>query len=137
MLIGRLSSQIIRYGLVSVINTAFSYGMYALTIFLGVGYQGASLVSLVLGILFSFMTQGTMVFKGVSKMAFIRYLMVWCMLYFANVWLIGFLQQLSINLYVAGAIATMPIALMGYLFMKFFVFRKDKISPVDFCNLHG
>lgn len=124
-----LSLQIIHYGFVAIINTTFSYGVYALVIFLGFSYQIASLVSITLGIFFSFITQGAIVFQGVSVSAFIRYIIAWSLLYLVNIWLIGRLDKISPNLYIAGAIATLPIALIGYLLMKFFVFTRVKNQP--------
>lgn len=123
-----MSCQVIRYGYVGVINTAFSYGVYALVVFIGLGYEIASLVSIIIGIMFSFITQGVVVFKGISFSAFARYVLVWCFLYFVNIGLIGLLQNIPLDLYQAGAVATVPIVLMGYFCMKYFVFRPAKFS---------
>jgi putative flippase GtrA len=118
-----LSYEIICFGFVGAMNTAFSYGVYVLGIFLGFKYQIASLASIILGIAFSFITQGTMVFKGMSAKAFVRYIFAWCILYLLNIWLIGQLQKFFVSLYLAGLLAILPIALMGYFSSKFFVFR--------------
>ena len=126
-----MSSQIIRFGFVAIINTSFSFGVYALAVFLGFSYQIASLISIILGIIFSFMTQGVIVFKGASVAAFVRYIAVWALLYLANIWLIGWAQKINSNLYAAGAVAALPIALMGYLLMKFFVFPPAKMNRTN------
>ncbi len=72
-----LSYQMIRYSFVAIINTIFSYGVYALGVYLAFTYQIASLASVILGIIFSFMTQGALVFRGVSILSFVRYVGVW------------------------------------------------------------
>jgi putative flippase GtrA len=126
-----LPSQMIRYSFVAIINTIFSYGVYALGVYLGFIYQIASLASIILGIIFSFMTQGLLVFKGVSIASFVRYVVVWGALYLVNVWLIGWAQKIFSNLYIAGAVATLPIALMGYLLMKFFVYPPVKMDRTN------
>ena len=56
-----LKLQFVRYVLVGIGNTAFGYGAYAAFLFVGFEYRLASLFALVLGILFSFTTQGKVV----------------------------------------------------------------------------
>ena len=43
--------HVMRFVLVGVLNTAFSYLIYALLLFIGLGYQLANLSALVIGIL--------------------------------------------------------------------------------------
>lgn len=121
-----LSYEFIRYGLVAVLNTTFSYSIYSLLIFLDFRYQIASLVSIVLGILFSFVMQGTLVFKVFSVASFTRFIGVWSGLYLLNVWLIGEIQKFSLNLYFAGALANLPIVIIGYFLVKHFVFSFNR-----------
>jgi len=121
-----LSSEFIRYGCVAMLNTIFSYSTYSLLIFLDFRYQIASLASIVLGILFSFVTQGTLVFKVFSVTSFTRFIGVWSGLYLLNVWLIGEIQKFSLNLYFAGALANLPIALIGYFLVKHLVFSLNR-----------
>lgn len=77
---------------------------------------------------FSFFTQGAIVFNGICGATFIRYIAVWFVLYLLNILLIGLIQKLSLNLYLAGALATLPIGLIGYFFMKYYVFSLTKIN---------
>ena len=80
-----LSLQFIRFLIVGTINTGFSYGVYALLLFWGNQYQMASLGSLILGIVFSFKTQGKYVFKNVDNALFLRFLSCWIIIYFFNI----------------------------------------------------
>ncbi len=114
--------QFIRYGFVGGFNTLFSYGIYALALFFGIRFEMASLISIVFGILFSFITQGIVVFKGISIKFFIRYLVMWCGLYFFNIWLIKILTNISLDVYMAGAAATVPVVILAYFGMKYFCF---------------
>jgi putative flippase GtrA len=118
-----MSFQFIRYVFVGFLNTLFSYSVYAFILFLGFRFETASLVSIILGILFSFITQGFVVFKGVSAACFLRYLLTWCGLYFVNIWLIQMLASNGFNEYLAGAVATVPIVIMAYFAMRYFVFQ--------------
>lgn len=121
-----VSFQAIRYGFVGIFNTLFSYGMYAFMLFLGFRFEIASLISIMLGILFSFITQGFVVFKKISVISFMRYLLAWCGLYLLNIWLIKILMNISIGAYLAGALATVPVVVLAYFVMKYFVFRSSK-----------
>jgi putative flippase GtrA len=118
-----LSSQVIRYGFVGIFNTVFSYGLYAFILCLGYRFEIASLVSIMAGIVFSFITQGFVVFKGVGVVSFVRYLVTWCGLYFLNIWLIQLLINIPLDAYLAGALATVPVVLLAYFVMKYFVFQ--------------
>src|SRR5690242_21327465 len=54
--------RFLRFVLVGVMNTAFSYLVYALALLVGLNYALASLIAVVAGVFFSFRTQGTLVF---------------------------------------------------------------------------
>lgn len=121
-----LSYQFIRYGFVGVFNTLLSYGIYAVALLIGMRFEVASLISIIFGILFSFVTQGMVVFKGISINFFIRYLVMWCGLYIFNIWLIKILTNISLDAYMAGAAATVPVVMLAYFGMKYFVFQTRK-----------
>lgn len=121
-----LSYQFIRYGFVGVFNTLLSYGIYAVALLIGMRFEVASLISIIFGILFSFVTQGMVVFKGISINFFVRYLVMWCGLYIFNIWLIKSLTNISLNAYMAGAAATVPVVMLAYFGMKYFVFQTRK-----------
>ena len=121
-----LSRQFIRYGFVGGFNTLFSYGIYALALFFGARFEMASLISIIFGILFSFVTQGVMVFKGISINFFMRYILMWGGLYIFNIWLIKILTNISLGVYMAGAAATVPVVLLAYFGMRYFVFQARK-----------
>ena len=117
------TQQLLRYVVVGTVNTSFAYLVYALVIFLGGGYRSAALISAVLGVLFSFWTQGTFVFKSLTWQDMLRYFGVWAGLYFVNIQIIGWLLTLGLNAYVSGALSTVPMVVLGYLGMKYFVFK--------------
>lgn len=52
----------LRFLFVGVLNTTFSYSLFALLVFIGLHIAAASLFAVLLGILFSFSTQGSIVF---------------------------------------------------------------------------
>lgn len=105
------------------VNTAFSYAFYALFLFLGFGYAIANLMALMLGILFSFKTQGRFVFNNSDNRRFGRFVLTWVVIYLATIALIGQFIALGLNAYAAGALALPFSTGLSYLSQKYFVFR--------------
>lgn len=121
-----LKLQFVRYILVGIGNTAFGYGAYAALLFVGLEYRLASLLALVLGIAFSFTTQGTVVFRNATRVTLVKFVIAWILLYIFNISLIALLMRASLSAYLAGAVATVPVTLASYFVLKFAVFARGK-----------
>lgn len=117
--------HIVRFLAVGTLNTAFSYAIYAGFLYLGLGYQLANLIALVLGILFSFKTQGQLVFKNTDNRLFGRFLLSWVLVYLGTITLIGRIIALGFDAYTAGALALPFSVALSYLMQKYYVFRTD------------
>ena len=122
VLFGRYSS--IRYLLVGILNTCFSYFCYALFIAIGLTIAWASLLALLLGIVWSFTTQGKIVFKQMTKASFLKFIIFWTVMYFLNIGMIYKLVQWNLNAYAAAALTTIPVTIISYFCLKYIVFRK-------------
>lgn len=120
--------RVLRFLVMGGINTGFSYGVYALLVYCGVNYALSNLGSLILGILFSFRTQAAFVFRDAASGLFLRYVMVWAVLYGANILMIGSLIRFGANAYSAGAMAIVPTAILSYFLQKSFVFSGARQS---------
>jgi len=112
----------LRFLVVGGMNTAFGYGVYAFLVFLGVNFAVSNLCALVLGILFSFHTQGALVFRNSESGLFLRYVAMWSLLYLSNTVLIGSLIKLGADAYSAGALAIIPNTLLSFFLQKRFIF---------------
>jgi putative flippase GtrA len=112
-----------RFMIVGMINTAFSYGLYAFFVFMGLRIPMASLAALLLGILFSFSTQGTLVFRNATRLTFIKFVAAWLAIYLVNLGIIEGFMQMGLNAYQSGALATLPVTALSYLILNFIVFR--------------
>ena len=117
------SSQAIRFILVGLLNTTFSYLIYAALLFVGLGYQLANLLALVVGILFSFKTMGHLVFRNSSNRLLGRFVLSWAAIYVCVIFLIGRIMTLGFDAYAAGAIALPFSVALSYLSQRYFVFR--------------
>ncbi|MDA5095743.1 GtrA family protein [Aliiroseovarius sp. KMU-50] len=115
----------IRFVLVGLANTAFSYGIYALGLYLGLPYYLASFVALIFGICVSFLSQGKLVFRSRLRGRFCSFLTVWALLYLFNISLIKLFGMLGANDYLAGLIALVPVVALSFLLQRYVVFKSD------------
>lgn len=114
--------QLVLVFLVGGLNTLFGYSVYALLIFLQLHYVLASLLATISGILFNFKTTGVIVFKNHNNSLIYRFIAVYVCSYIINVVSLKMLSEMNINLYLAGALLVIPIALITYVLQKKFVF---------------
>ncbi len=115
-----------RFLLVGIVNTAFSYLVYASILFIGFNYAIANLIALMTGILFSFKVQGYFVFRNSNNRLLGKFIICWAGIYIVNVILIRIGLGLGLNAYASGALSIPLVAVLAYLAQKLFVFRKVK-----------
>ncbi len=114
--------QVVRFIAVGVLNTGFSYGIYSLGLACGLPYALANLIALVAGILFSFRTQGALVFHNRETRLLGRFALFWLIMFGLNTGLIALFMQAGFNAYAAGALALLPMTVLSYFVQKFMVF---------------
>ncbi len=119
-----VAHRFVRFLFVGGINTLFGYGMFALFIFLGLHYAAATAVATVIAVLFNFFTTGTIVFKNADPRLIFRFVGVYCVGYLVNVGGLWVFNQFSVSNYIAGAILTLPMALLNFTLMKTLVFTR-------------
>lgn len=120
--------QFFRYLCVGVFNTCFSYGLFAGFLYLEFDIASASLFALLIGIVISFFTQSSVVFKNITKIAFLKFFAAWTSIYFLNLSIISILVRFDLTTYVAGAIATVPMTILSYVILRLIVFRKSEVQ---------
>lgn len=114
---------VVRFVLVGILNTSVSYLIYALLLSVGVSYQMANLIALVIGILFSFKTQGHLVFNNRNNRLLGRFILSWVFIYLCVIFLIGRIIDFGLDAYTAGALALPFSAVLSYVIQKYFVFK--------------
>ena len=126
-LISRLwGVRILRFLVIGVINTLFSYLIYAALVLLGMHYSLATLISTVLGVIFNFFTTGRIVFRNMDNRRFVRFVLVYLFTYLVNILLLGWLvDRLGIDKLIAGALVTLPVALLSYLLNAVWTFQEN------------
>jgi putative flippase GtrA len=120
--------RFLRYLAVGLANTAFSYGIYALCIAMGMAYFIANLVALVCGICVGFQAHKRLVFKTAGRYSFLYFVAVWAVLYFFNISLIGWLMARGLDAYIAGALALPPTTVLSYGLQRLLVFRGNSVA---------
>ncbi|MDR1739238.1 MAG: GtrA family protein [Bacteroidales bacterium] len=145
-------NKLIRFFLVAGLNTAFGVVVYASLIFIGLSYVWASLLGMIIGILFNFQTYGGLVFGNRNIRLIFRFIGVYAIMYVSNVSgiyllkhfifdisyfftsLLQWLDNLSGNVItfekaediLAGIILCIPIGLLGFVLNKNLVFKKKQ-----------
>lgn len=119
-----LKQQIARFIGIGIVNTLFGYSIYALLIFLGVGYIYAVFFSTVAGVLFNFKTIGRFVFQSNDNTLLLKFFGVYGIVYVVNIGLIKGFSLLDIDYYTAGFLALVPCAGISFVLNKLFVFRQ-------------
>lgn len=115
--------QGIRFVFVGGLNTAFSYVVYAACIFVGAGYALASAASMGVGIVFSHMTTGRLVFAGTSRGSLVRFAACYLLVYAFTLGLLYMLDRLGVDPHLSGLIVALPGALASFVLLKLVVFR--------------
>ena len=118
-----LKHRFLRFLLVGVVNASFSYAVYALLLFAGLQFALANFLAMVCGILFSFQTQGRLVFENKDQRLIWRYAFFWCLLYVCNIALIKLMLMGGLDAYSAGALALPVMAMLSYFMQKLLVFQ--------------
>jgi putative flippase GtrA len=132
--LNELARQWMRFVLVGGVNTAFSYSIYAACIFAGAGYAIASAASMLGGILFSYRTTGSLVFRDAGRGSLLRFGGCYLVVYGFGLALLETLDWFGVNPYVAGLVVALPAAMLSFALLKLLVFRTQGVSsdgPVD------
>ena len=117
--------QATRFLFTGVVNTAFSYAIYAACIYLGTGYAIASGLSIVCGILFSYKTTSAVVFGRGYRGSLARYIGCYAVVYVFSLLLFKTMDEFGVNPYLAGVLAAPPCAVLSFALLKLFVFRSE------------
>ena len=116
--------RLFRFFVIGAVNTLFSYLIYAGAILLGMHYTLAMLISTVLGIIFNFFTTGKVVFRSLEGRRFFLFVLVYAVTYVVNILLLRLLVDgIHINKLIAGALVTLPVALLSYYLNARWTFR--------------
>ncbi len=119
-----LANRFIRFLIVGGVNTAFGYGLFSILIYMGLHYSIASALGTIAGILFNYQTTRRLVFASKQKNKLAHFFLVYLFLYILNVSCLAIFDHFKANLYIAGAILILPMAILGFFLNKIWVFSE-------------
>ena len=127
--------RFIRFLVIGVLNTLFGYALYAFLVFIGINYVWARVLAIIIGIIFNFFTTGRIVFNNKDNWLIIRFVLVYAVTMSLDVLVLKRLVgNMNLNEYLAGAIITIPIAMLSFLLNSIFTFQTIKLfkkAPKD------
>jgi putative flippase GtrA len=126
-----MKRRFIRFLLVGALNTLVGYLLYAFFIFCNLHYAQAVLLATIIGALFNFKSIGRLVFKSHDNRLIFRFLAVYAITYLLNVAGLRLFAGHQVNLYLAGIVLALPVALVSYLLHSTFVFRAAATPCTD------
>lgn len=127
-----ISKRFIKFILVGIINTIFSYSVYALFIYLKMHYSLAALFGTILGVLFNFKSTGRYVFKVENNAVLARFIGVYIITYVLYVVALGIFNFFRFDLYWAGLLMILPLSLVSYVLQSRYVFKEALPNNADF-----
>ncbi len=117
-----IRAQFARFIFVGIINTSFSYIIYAGLIWFGLHFSLANLFAYGLGMIFAFRAHGALVFGNREWKRMLPFVLCGIFIYLVNILLIALFVHFGFSTYVAGALALAPVAVLSYLTQRFVVF---------------
>ena len=121
--------RFVRFIIIGALNTLFSYALYSFLLFVGMDYRLAKIISTILGIIFNFFTTGRIVFENKDNALIFRFILVYAFTMTLDVlFLKRLVAGLNINEYLAGALTTIPIALLSFFLNSVFTFKTISLS---------
>lgn len=137
--IGKLLLQFIKFGMVGITNTAVSYAIYALILWLGGHYLVASVVSFVISVAWSYLLNNRFVFKKSEDetrvwwkallKAYVSYGITGLVL--ANILLYLWIDVLGINQYLAFVINLVFTIPVNFLLNKLWAFKTEPRHSIE------
>lgn len=122
-LISKIDKKFLKFLAVGLLNTLFGYSCYAALLFFGVHFSIAALFSTILGVLFNFKTIGMLVFNNSNNYLIFKFIGVYCVIYFINIFFLNIFNNFRFNMFIAGAIMILPMALLSFILNKYLVFK--------------
>jgi putative flippase GtrA len=121
-------SQPFRFLVAGAANTLFGLAVYAGCVVMGLPTWLALLVGIVAGVAFNFISFGAYAFRDLSVQRLPRFVLAYCAIYLINVVALDALRRFVPDPIWGQVLLTIPMAVLSYVLMSRFVFRKKAPS---------
>ena len=123
-----LENNLLRFLIVGGLNTLFGFTVYALFALTEMATWTVLLISNLIGMLFNFFTTGGIVFFDTRISIIPRFLFCYIAIYFIYLELINWLEPILNSRILAMALIILPMTILSYLMLKFFVYRHKLVK---------
>lgn len=121
-----LKIRFIKFAGVGLLNTIVGYTIYSALLYAKFGYPLASLISLILGIFFNYLTTSQLVFRERTTNRFFRYFITYIFVYFFNLAILWILVDImNISAYLSGIVALPFNVVVTFWLLNRFVFQSN------------
>ncbi|WP_049790320.1 GtrA family protein [Agrobacterium tumefaciens] len=117
------SHRILRFLLTGTLNTIFGYVSYTFLILVGMPLMVAVIGSMVMALLFNFLSYGALVFQDISRRNLPRFLMFYVLFGAFNYLSLRLLEEIGIKPIIGQALLLPALAILCYAGLRLFVFR--------------
>lgn len=117
--------QLLKYLIVGGVNTLFGYTCFLVLITAGLADWLAMALGTVLGVIFNFFSTGGVVFENRDPRRLLRFVPLYALLYAINLASLKVLLALGLNVYLASSLLVLPMAFLGFVLNKNWVFRRS------------
>lgn len=118
-----MNGKVVRFVWVGALNTGFGYAVFAALTKAGVRDVLAAPVAMAVGVLFNFLSYGTLVFASLGKRRLPRFAAGYFLICACNVLGLRVLKQCGLDAYGAQAVLVLPLAGVAYFLNDRWVFR--------------
>jgi putative flippase GtrA len=116
----------VRFVVAGAFNTVFGLLVYSASVFWGAPIWLALIIGIICGIAFNFVTIAGYAFGALSLSRLPRFVSVYVVIYIVNLLGINYLVSEFYDSMRAQAILTIPMALLSYFLMTYWVFAHSK-----------
>jgi len=119
-----IDEKFFKFLFVGALNTVFAYSIYALFVSVGLIPNVALTLQYIIGILWNFKTTGSIVFKNRDNKLIFKFFGAYIITFIINSSILYLLVDvLNLNDYLAQALLVLPMAMVSFVIMKFWVFK--------------
>ena len=119
-------NKIYRFLIAGFFNTIFGFTIFCIGYKSGLYIWLALIIAQLCGVIFNFITLGH-AFKNLLLSNFPRFILAYFVLIIINIIIIDVLKKFIENLIILQGIISFPLAILSYLVMSNFVFKKSSI----------
>lgn len=116
------NTRFMKFLMIGMLNTVVGYSIFLIGLKIGLHYSVAIAMATVLGTLFNFKSTGAIVFSSDDNSRLLRFIVVYCIIYFLNVTGVTALRQVGLQEWLAGLLLLFPLALISYYLNSRYVF---------------